>query len=555
MLKTIRLFLLLSVLCPLFLPAQNTVGLLSYNPSKTLDGYNLIYPHNQPNVYLLDNCGQVVHTWTDAAGSRPGNTAYLMPDGRLIKTKRPAAVAGNPIWTGGGGATVEIRDWNNNLEWTYTLNDSLHRLHHDICPTHKNTILMIAWERKTLDEMVAAGRNPATVPQGVIWPDYIIEVDIATKNIIWEWHTWDHLIQDFDATKANFGVVSDHPERVDINYVTNNGEPSWMHSNAIDYSAANDQILLSSPTFSEVWIIDHSTTTAQAASHSGGFSGRGGDLMYRWGNPLASKTGTAADQTLFFQHDPHWVEDFIDTFDTNYGKIEVFNNRAGTDYSTFNVFDPGFDMYEWKYPMPGGKWGPAGFTVARQHPVPTKMFSTGLSSVQYMPNGNYVICSGQYGYAFEITPANEIVWEYKVPLKNGAAAPQGTVLAQNDNQTFRLKRYPATYSAFAGKDLSQKGWIEVNPDSAFCDLLLPVYQPDKNTALFLSPNPATDQVTLQWDAAVQITVEVFDVVGRQVLAPTRLSGGRQYLDTSGWQTGLYYVRVNGRDTGKLMIQR
>ena len=137
MFRTIHLFCLLSLFCPLLLQAQNTVGLLSYHPSKTTDGYNLIYPHNQPNVYLLDNCGQIVHVWTDAAGSRPGNTAYLMPDGRLIKTKRPAAVAGNPIWTGGGGATVEIRDWDNNLEWSYTLNDSLHRLHHDICPTNK----------------------------------------------------------------------------------------------------------------------------------------------------------------------------------------------------------------------------------------------------------------------------------------------------------------------------------------------------------------------------------------------------------------------------------
>ncbi|MCB0598325.1 MAG: hypothetical protein KDD28_29900, partial [Phaeodactylibacter sp.] len=50
----------------------HTVGLLSYNPSKAYDGYNLIYPHNQPNVYLLDNCGEVVHVWEDEPQWRPG---------------------------------------------------------------------------------------------------------------------------------------------------------------------------------------------------------------------------------------------------------------------------------------------------------------------------------------------------------------------------------------------------------------------------------------------------------------------------------------------------
>jgi len=112
--------------------AQNTVGLLSYVPWKSYDGYNLFYPHNQPNVYLINNCGEIVHVWEDDPTFRPGNTAYLLPDGRLVKTKRPAAVAQDPIWAGGGGATIEIRDWDNNLEWSFTLNDENARLHHDI---------------------------------------------------------------------------------------------------------------------------------------------------------------------------------------------------------------------------------------------------------------------------------------------------------------------------------------------------------------------------------------------------------------------------------------
>ena len=61
--------------------------------------------------------------------------------------------------------------------------------------------------------------------------------------------------------------------------------------NSVDYNEAFDQIILSSHNFNEIWVIDHSTTTAQAASHSGGNSGMGGDLLYRWGNPRAYRYG------------------------------------------------------------------------------------------------------------------------------------------------------------------------------------------------------------------------------------------------------------------------
>ena len=279
--------------------AQNTVGLLSYNPMKTFDGYNLIYPHNQPNVFLLNNCGEIVHTWEDSTDYRPGNTAYILDNGNLVKTKRPASVAGNPIWAGGGGAIVEIRNWDNDLLWQFELNDSMDRLHHDIAPMANGNILMVSWELKTKEEAIQAGRDTALLTQDKLWPDYIIEVDPTLDSIVWEWHAWDHLIQDYDNTKDNFGVVADHPELIDINFDTSNGVADWMHTNSIDYNEELKQIMISVPTFNEIWIIDHTTTTEQAAGSTGGFGNRGGDLLYRWGNPVTYGGGTEEDQKLF----------------------------------------------------------------------------------------------------------------------------------------------------------------------------------------------------------------------------------------------------------------
>ncbi len=554
-------FLLLFILTNVFgysgygQSTNNTVGLLSYNPTKAFDGYNLIYPHNQPNVYLLNNCGEIVHVWEDDTNFRPGNTAYLLEDGRLVKTKRPAAVVNDPIWAGGGGATVEIRDWDNNLEWSFTLNDSLDRLHHDIAITEDETILMIAWENKTAAEAIQAGRDTALLPDGELWPDYILEVDPETDEIVWEWHIWDHLVQDFDPTKDNFGVVEDHPELMDINYTTNDGGADWMHSNSLDYDPINDQVILSIPFISEVWIIDHSTTTQQAAGHTGGFSGIGGDLMYRYGNPLVYRRGTAEDQMLFFQHDVKWIDDFVDPFDPFFGKLSVFNNRVDTAFSTANIFDPGFDMYAWEYPKNGDIWGPEEFLVTVKHPIPSALYSTGLSSTQYLPNGNFLLCAGRTGYAVELTPDNEIAWEYKTPLDGGVPVSQGDTLTLNDNLTFRMTRYPLDYAAFDGKDLSPKGWIEQNPDSTICNQILPTFEQAKQYDLQIAPNPADQMITLTWEGGFYVTFEVFDLLGRPLIEPMKIAGGRKYLNTSDWDPGLYFIRINGTETVKVVIQR
>ena len=476
--------------------AQNTVGLLSYDPTQTFEGYNLMFPHDQPNVFLLDNCGEIVHSWEDEENFRPGNTVYLREDGSLIKAKRDAMVVNDAIWAGGGGETIEIRDWENNLTWSYTLNDSLRRLHHDVAPMPNGNILMVAWELKTEEEALEAGRDPAKLAQGKLWPDYIIEVNPTTDEIVWEWHAWDHLVQDFDSTKSNYGVVSENPRRIDLNYDTSEGDPDWMHSNAIDYNPFLDQIMLCVPTFNEIWIIDHTTTTAEAASSRGGFSGRGGDLMFRWGNPAAYQRGTEEDQQLFYPHDAHWVDDFIDVSLPAYDKIAVFNNRVGENYSTVNLIQPNWNMYGWIYISISGTYLPTTFDQTITHPDTTQLFSTGLSSVQFLGNGNTLICSGRFGYSFELTPDNEIVWEYKTPFQGQNRATQGDSLGLNDNLTFRLDRYPIDFDAFTGRELSSKGWIELEPNTTFCDQIttnLPLGIPPSAIRTF--PNPAQDFIT------------------------------------------------------------
>lgn len=534
---------------------QNTVGLLSYEPNKTFDGYNIIYPHNQPNVYLLDNCGEIVHTWEDDINWRPGNTVYLRSDGSIVKTKRDVTVTDDAIWAGGGGEIIEIRNWDNEVIWSYSLNNETYRLHHDITPMPNGNIIAVAWEAKSKEEAIQAGRDSMNLPQDKLWSEYIFEINPNTNEIEWEWHMWDHLIQDFDDTKDNYGVIADHPELVNINYDTHDGHPDWLHINAIDYSFERDQIIMSVPYFDEVWILDHTTTTEQAAGSNGGFSNRGGDLIYRWGNPMAYDSGSAEDKKLFFQHDVHFIDDFVLGSSPFYNSVAVFNNRVGEDFSTANIFRPDWDMYKSTYMTDSdGLFLPGDHSVTLTHPTPQKMYSTGMSSVQLLPNDNYLLTSGRSGYSFELTPENDIVWEYKTPLVSGFPASQGDSLAMNNNLTFRMKRFPKEYQAFIGKDLSSKGWIELEPNETFCDELLDVEVLAEEYNLMLYPNPTSDYLVVDWDAGMYTYLDIYNSQGQKITSLMR-TGGRVYLDVSTWESGVYFVQIDKVKAAKFVVKK
>jgi len=49
---------------------------------------------------------------------------------------------------------------------------------------------------------------------------------------------WGHLIQDYDPLKENYGVVMDHPELIDINFVSQHTImiSDWTHVSSVDYN-------------------------------------------------------------------------------------------------------------------------------------------------------------------------------------------------------------------------------------------------------------------------------------------------------------------------------
>ncbi|MFN3242811.1 MAG: aryl-sulfate sulfotransferase [Planctomycetota bacterium] len=368
-------------------------------------GLRLFSPTQTNNTQIVDGNGTTVHSWSGFNST----VVHMDHDGNLIR----GMVEPNSGFPGTTGR-LQRRDINDNLLWDLVVTDSEHLMHHDICALPNGNVLVMASDIMTQAEAIADGRDPALLTAPDWFPAGILEIQQTgptTGQIVWEWHVQDHLVQDFDPTKNNFGVVSDHPELVDINYppILLDVIGDWTHANGIDYDPINDWIIISSRAQDECWLIDHSTTTAEAAGHTGGARGRGGDILWRWGNPQCYGRGTSADRQLFKQHDPR----FIPPGCPGAGNITIFNNQAMPGQSSVIELTMPVDTQGNPFVDPvSNVFGPAAPVWTFTEPG---FFSAFVSGAQRLRNGNTLICSGANSLLFEVTPAGQTVWSYTYP--------------------------------------------------------------------------------------------------------------------------------------------
>ncbi|MCH2101789.1 MAG: aryl-sulfate sulfotransferase [Planctomycetes bacterium] len=405
-------------------------------------GYTLICPLMDKRTFLLDMDGEVVHMWEHELP--PGNSVYLMPNGNLFRAARPQ---NNPTFKGGGeGGILQEWSWDGDLLWSMDWNDEEKLMHHDFSIMPNGNLLFIEWNEIDREIALAHGKDPELLGEGGLWPDSIVEIErILPKGgeEVWRWNTWDHIVQDRIEGGPAYGEVWEDPGRVDVNgegekenlteeererlialgYLSPDqdgrpqvrGSSDWMHSNGVDYDPVRDLIVISVRRFNEFWVIDHSTTTEEAATAQGGNFGRGGRLLYRYGHPQAYGRGGLEHRQLFFQHDSQ----FIDPGLPGEGNILVYNNgqgRPGEPWSSVDEIDfSGFSA--------GGEVA----LDANGHMLPnepvwrygsadnTEFYSSFISGAQRLANGNTLICEGADGRVFEVTREGEIVWEYLSP--------------------------------------------------------------------------------------------------------------------------------------------
>ncbi|WP_420320203.1 aryl-sulfate sulfotransferase [Flagellimonas sp.] len=445
------------------IPSTNTVGVLK-KESGVFDGYTLFTIHK--DTYLIDLCGRVINHWKSEYDR--GGGFYLLEDGSLLR----AGKIDNPdLPYGGIGGIIEKFDWDGNLLWDYRLSTPMLSQHHGLYQLPNGNILTLVATRKTGEEAIQAGRDLNNLVDNELYNEQILEIQPTGNsggNIVWEWNAWDHLVQDLDETKDNFGSVFNNPQLIDINFTgTTNptGVKDWLHFNSLQYNQDFNQIIISSQKLSEIYIIDHTTTTEEAATGSGGTYGKGGDILYRWGNPVAYDHGRADDQILFGQHFPHWIPNGH----PDEGKLLIFNNGLGrpTNFSTVEIITPPTDASNNYVYDTGVAYGPTTPDWTYIDPTdPTLFYSRIVSSAQRLENGNTLFCEGTKGKFSEINSNGEIVWEYVNPEKSdGTITTQGQEPASN---VFRALRYGLDYPAFTGKQLTPGNPIELDFNIGNC---------------------------------------------------------------------------------------
>lgn len=521
-----------------------TIGVTEYKAGNT-DGYVLFTPIIGKTTYLIDKCGREINRWT--SDYRPWLSAKLMPDGSLIRAGFIAA----------GSTVFERFDWNGNVQWSYTISDPSMIQHHDFTVMPNGHILAVMWDIKTPAEAIALGRNPITIGTEFRC-EKIIEIEpvgSTEANIVWEWNLWDHLIQEFDETKGNYGVVADHAELVDLNYVDDAGQfTDWLHMNSVDYNPTLDQIMMSAHNMNEIWIIDHSTTTAEAATHTGGNKGKGGDLLWRWGNPRAYKHGNLNTQVFFGQHNAHWINDTL----PNAGKILVYNNgvdRPEGNYSTIDMLNVNSN-----YPQDNnGRFLPSSLYWQYGVLPADTFYSDILSGVQQLENGGFLVGMGVGGRFFELDANDSINWRYVNPVNGLGPIAQGTTPINNN--VFRAYYYAPSYPGLSLFDLTPGAELELNPlDTMLCELAVDttdtttaLHTVDVNKQVSIYPNPATDNISIIADGLLypEFVATLVNPMG-QVVWQRKLTGNKNTIALGNIASGIYVLQLQGSTLNKTL---
>lgn len=393
-------------------------GTVRFDPSKTWSGYTLFNGKGEGTL-LIDMNGKVVHEWKNFQGFPNKMIRGGKVFGSLNARDRYAAYQDK--------SDVTEVDWNGNQLWSFSHNQEVNdedtgktwvaREHHDY-QIEGNPVGYYVPGQETTDNfqkvLILTHNNvkkPRISPQELL-EDVLIEVDRSGK-IIWSWHLLDHF-REFHLSNIELNAIYRNPNTHDTG---ENGEGDIFHCNCASYLGPNkwydqgdkrfapNNIIMDSREANIMWIVDHET----------------GKVVWQIGPDYTATPELRMLGPLVGMHHSQMIPKGL----PGEGDIMVFNNGGWAGYGIPNQesntgmrtsridtskvieFDPITLEVKWTFSANDLGENP----VWHQH----RFYSPLVSDAQRLPNGNTFIDEGTEGRFLEVTPDNEVVWEYVYP--------------------------------------------------------------------------------------------------------------------------------------------
>lgn len=368
---------------------------LTHRDGRSAGGYTLVTPVGSGFAYLLDESGRIAHAWS-VPDFVPGY-GFLLPGGRLLvrgQEKVDESKVGAGLAAGSTDILLEL-DWHGEILWRY----EHPAFHHDMYRLENGNTILITWN--VCDPEIAAKvRGGMEVEEERLqWadPEHVaffmsgLGVGGRPRNLqgflsdtIVEINPAGEMVRQWNAWE-HFETETEHT-------CTREFQHEWTHCNSVTYRKG--KLLMSFREISRVAIVDWES----------------GRLEWKWGKIHLSH-----------QHDATFTPE---------GRVLVFDNGTHhpiVPHSRVVEVDPLTDRIVWQY----------------QPKVVFSFFSGHIGGAERLDNGNTLICEGQSGRVFEVTPESEICWEWINPM----IMPFKNVRCQ---MLFRAHRYGAESPELAG---------------------------------------------------------------------------------------------------------
>ena len=228
---------------------------------------------------------------------------------------------------------------------------------HEFVITPQDTALLTAYEAATTDLSAAGGSEG-----GFAWDGIAQEVDIETGEVLFEWHSLDHV-----------GVEESYvapPEDPDFGH-------DYFHINSIEVDH-DENLLISARNTCATYKIERAT----------------GEVLWRLGGKASDFEMGPGTETAY-QHDARRQED---------ATITIFDNGAHPrvhEQSRAIVVD--LDEEDMRA------------TLLQEYVSPDKLVSTSQGNAQVLPNGNVLVGWGSAPFVSEFSPDGELLMNAGFP--------------------------------------------------------------------------------------------------------------------------------------------